>query len=371
MIILDIALYTLIVVVLIQVFFYLHIFGKFAFRKEEKVSKNPKTPVSVIICAKNEAENLKAFLPSVVGQDYENFEIVLINDGSHDETLEVIKDFSKENQNIKIVNVVPVETFWGNKKYPLTLGIKAAKHNVLLFTDADCKPVSKYWIKEMVSNFNSETSIVLGYGAYSKVKKSLLNKLIRFETLHAAISYLSFAKIGMPYMGVGRNLAYTKTQFFKVNGFMKHMHIRSGDDDLFVNEAATPNNTRICISKDSFTISVPKTSFKSWFKQKRRHVSTAKHYKLNHKIMLALFYISSFTFWALSILLIAFWYFPIYVCILILVRFSVFLFAYGFSAKKLNEKDLIVLSPLLEIFLIVSQLAIFINNIISKPNHWK
>lgn len=371
MIILDIALYSLIVVVLIQVFFYLHIFGKFAFRKEANVNRNPKTPVSVIICAKNEAENLKAFLPSVVHQDYENFEIVLINDGSHDETLGIMEAFSKEHQNIKIVNVVPVETFWGNKKYPLTLGIKAAKHNILLFTDADCKPVSKYWIKEMVSNFNSDTSIVLGYGGYSKVKNSLLNKLIRFETVHTAMSYLSFAKIGMPYMGVGRNLAYTKTQFFKVNGFMKHMRIRSGDDDLFVNEAATPSNTRICISKDSFTISSPKTSFRDWFKQKRRHISTAKHYKLNHKIMLALFYISNFLFWSLSILLLAFWHLPIYVLVLITVRFIVFLFAHGFSAKKLNEKDLIVLSPFLEIFLIIFQLAIFINNIISKPNHWK
>lgn len=371
MIILDIALYTLIVVVLIQVFFYLHIFGKFAFRKSKPVNKNPKIPVSVIICAKNEAKNLKAFLPSVIHQDYENFEIVLINDGSSDDTLEVMSSFSKANQNIKIVDVKPVEAFWGNKKYPLTLGIKAATHNILLFTDADCKPVSKYWIKEMVSNFNSTTSIVLGYGAYSRVKNSFLNKLVRFETLHAAISYLSFAKIGMPYMGVGRNLAYTKTQFFKVNGFMKHMHIRSGDDDLFVNEAATPTNARICVTKNSFTLSEPKTSFKSWFRQKRRHVSTAKHYKLNHKITLSLLYSSSLLFWLLSFVLLSFWHFPILVCSLILVRLIVVISTYGFSAKKLNEKDLILLSPCLEIVLIIFQLAIFINNIISKPNHWK
>ncbi|TBN05547.1 glycosyltransferase [Hyunsoonleella flava] len=371
MIILDIAIYTLIVVVLIQAFFYLHIFGKFAFRNSKKAVKNPTTPVSVIICAKNEAENLKTFLPSVIQQDYKNFEVVLINDASHDDTLEVMESFSKVNQHIKIVNVEPVETFWGNKKYPLTLGIKAAKHNVLLFIDADCKPVSKYWIKDMVSNFNSQTSIVLGYGAYSKVKNSFLNKLIRFETLHTAISYLSLAKLGMPYMGVGRNLAYTKAQFFKVNGFMKHMHIRSGDDDLFVNEAATNSNTRICVSTDSFTTSLPKTSFKSWFKQKRRHVSTAKHYKLNHKITLAFFYTSSFLFWVLSITLLTFWHFPIYVIALIVIRFIITFVTYGFSAKKLNEKDLILFLPFLEIFLIISQMAIFINNIISKPKHWK
>lgn len=371
MIVLDIALYTLVVVVLIQVFFHLHVFGKFAFHKSKKTSNNPKTPVSVIICAKNEAENLKRFLPSVIHQDYESFEIVLINDGSSDETLEVMETFAATNHNIKIVNVATVETFWGNKKYPLTLGIKAAKHNLLLFTDADCKPLSKYWVKEMVSNFNTETSIVLGYGGYSKIKNSLLNKLIRFETVNTAISYFSFAKMGMPYMGVGRNLVYTKTQFFKVNGFMKHMHIRSGDDDLFVNEAATNTNTRICISKESFTTSVPKTSYKTWFKQKRRHVSTAKYYKLNHKIILGLFYTSSLLFWCLSILLLAFWYFPIYTLILIFIRFVTLFSSYGASMKKLGEKDLIFLLPFLEIFLIVSQLAIFISNLISKPKHWK
>lgn len=371
MTILDIALYALIVVVLIQVFFYLHIFGKFAFKKSKQTTKNANTAVSVIICAKNEAENLKTFLPSVIQQDYNHFEIVLINDASTDDTLEVMEGFLEQHKNIKIVNVEPVETFWANKKYPLTLGIKAAQHNVLLFTDADCKPISRYWIKNMVSNFNATTSIILGYGGYSVVKNSFLNKLIRFETLHTAMSYFSLAKLGMPYMGVGRNLAYTKTQFFSVNGFIKHMHIRSGDDDLFVNEAATNTNTRICVCPDSFTISAPKTSFKSWFKQKRRHVSTAKHYKLNHKITLALFYISNFLFWVLSILLLAFWHFPIYTASLIVIRFVTIFFTYSFTAKKLNEKDLILFLPFLEIFLIISQMAIFINNIISKPNYWK
>ncbi|GGD26237.1 glycosyltransferase [Hyunsoonleella pacifica] len=371
MIILDIALYALIIVVLIQVFFFLHIFGKFAFSKSKNVTNTSKTSVSVIICAKNEADNLSSFLPYIIEQEYEDFEIVLINDASKDNTLEVMKTFSEAHQNIKIVDVEPVETFWGNKKYPLTLGIKAAKHNVLLFTDADCKPLSKYWIKDMVSNFNSQTSIVLGYGAYSKVKNSLINKLIRFETLHAAMCYLSFAKLGMPYMGVGRNLAYTKRQFFEVNGFMKHMRIRSGDDDLFVNEAATSDNTSICVTANSFTTSKPKTSLKTWFKQKRRHVSTAKHYKLNHKITLGLLYISCLLFWILSITLLAFWHLPILVGALVLTRIIVIIATYGFSAKKLREKDLILLSPFLEIFLIIAQLAIFINNIISKPNYWK
>lgn len=371
MIVLDIACYTLIVVVLIQVFFFIHIFGKFVVHKPQSPNTQNKPPVSVIICAKNEAKNLKAFLPSILNQNYPNFQIILINDASKDETLEVMDAFAQTNSNIKIVNVKPVEMFWGNKKYPLTLGIKAAKYNTLLFTDADCKPVSQHWISEMVSHFNKKKSIVLGYGAYAKVKGSLLNKLIRFETLFAAVSYFSMAKIGMPYMGVGRNLAYTKSQFFNVNGFMGHMNVRSGDDDLFVNEAATNTNVALSVSKDSFTISTPKKTFKSWFRQKRRHISTAKHYKTNHKIVLALVYSTNFMFWSLSLLLLCFWYAPVLTLSLILTRLCVYYSICGIAAKRFNEKDLIVLLPFLEIILITVQLAIFITNNISKPRYWK
>jgi glycosyltransferase involved in cell wall biosynthesis len=367
---LDLIFYLFIIVVFIQVIFYLFFFGRFAFIKpKENTSKH--YPVSIIICAKNEAENLKKFLPSIISQNYPDFEIVLINDASCDDTLEVMETFSKKYSNIKIVDVKNNEAFWASKKYALTLGIKASKNNYLLFTDADCKLVSNDWIKQMYSHFSSKKTIILGYGAYSKVKNSFLNKLIRFETLITAIQYFSFAKLGMPYMGVGRNLAYTKNEFFNASGFMNHMKVRSGDDDLFINQIANKNNTAICFTKDSFTESKPETTFKNWFKQKRRHVSTAKHYKLKHKILLALFYLSQFYFWALSIILLTIVYKPLIVISLCLFRFIIQYAIIGFSAKKLNEIDLIFLLPFLEIFLIISQLTIFISNLISKPNHWK
>tara|TARA_R110002095_G_scaffold56655_3_gene48540 strand:+ start:1916 stop:2920 length:1005 start_codon:yes stop_codon:yes gene_type:complete len=327
--------------------------------------------ISVIICAKNEAENLKRFLPSIIEQDYPNFEIVLINDSSKDDTLEVIHHFSKLHDNLKVVNVKSIEAFWGNKKYALTLGIKASKNDFLLFTDADCKPVSKYWIKEMSAHFSNTKSIVLGYGAYSKIKNSILNKLVRFETLITAINYFSFAKSSLPYMGVGRNLAYTKKEFFDANGFINHIKLRSGDDDLFVNQIATQNNTTICFSKDSFTESIPKTTFKGWFKQKRRHVSTAKHYKMKHKVLLTLLYISNVLFWLFAIILFVSLFKWQMVLGLFIFRIVLQYTILGVSSKKLGETDLLVSLPFLEIFLIITQLTIFINNLISKPIHWK
>lgn len=366
--------YIFIVVIIVQLFFYGFVFGKMSKlipKRRDQSSSLTNIPISVIICAKNEAKNLKKFLPSIIAQEYPNFEIVLINDDSSDKTLKVMETFKAEHSHIKIVNVKSIEAFWGNKKYALTLGIKAATYNYLLFTDADCQPVSKYWIREMSSQFTKTKSIILGYGAYKKERKSFLNKLIRFETFLTAVQYLSYAKLGQPYMGVGRNLAYTKNIFFEARGFMDHMNIRSGDDDLFVNQIADANNTTICISKDSFTASTPKKDYKSWIRQKQRHISTAKHYKSKHKYALALFYVSQISFLILGIVLLSFQFHWEIVLGLILLRYLILFTNLTIAAKKLDEKDLIIWFPFLELFLINIQFSIFIKNLISKPNHWK
>mgnify|MGYP003855617217 FL=1 len=172
-------------------------------------------------------------------------------------------------------------------------------------------------------------------------------------------------------MGVGRNLAYTKKEFFDANGFINHIKVRSGDDDLFINQIATKNNTTICFSKDSFTESTPKTTFKAWFKQKRRHISTAKHYKIRHKVLLTLLYISNLLFWLFALILFASLFNWQLVLGLFIFRIVLQYTIFGVSSKKLGETDLLVFLPFLEIFLIILQLTIFINNLISKPNHWK
>jgi len=272
------TLYFFIVIVAIQLAYYLLIFGKFAFAKPQK-STPKRISISVIVCAKNEAENVVRFIPLLAEQDYPDYEIILIDDASSDNTLEIFEEFEKQYSNVRLVKVQNNEAFWGNKKYALTLGIKASKKDYLLFTDADCYPASKDWITTMSSQFTMHKTIVLGYGAYEKVANSFLNKIIRFETMLTAVQYFSWAKAGNPYMGIGRNLAYKKEEFYNVKGFINHMKIRSGDDDLFINQIAKSKNTAICYSPESFTYSQPKTTFKAWFTQKRRHVSTARFYK--------------------------------------------------------------------------------------------
>lgn len=359
-----------IVIVGIQLIYYLAFLFSFSIQQAEtKLKKH--IPLSVIICAKNEADNLEKNLPFILEQDYGNFEIVLVNDSSSDETLEVMKRFETEHNNIKIVDVKSNETFWGNKKYALTLGIKASSYDFLAFTDADCKPNSTKWLAEISSKFSNQKSIVLGYGAYSKKKYSVLNALIRFETIITALQYFSYAKLRIPYMGVGRNMAYRKELFFNNNGFNSHMAIKSGDDDLFINEVANAKNTEICFTKESFTISEPKKTFKNWILQKRRHVSTAKFYKAKHKTLLGLFYSTQLLFWVLGIVLIVVGFNIHWVITLIALRLLIQLLCFGLAAKKLDDINLVFFAPLLELFLVTTQLSIFIANLISTPKHWK
>jgi len=365
-----ILLYTFLVVVGIQVIYYLTFLFSFSTKHEETRLKKH-IPVSVIICAKNEADNLKKNLPLVLDQDYSNFEIVLVNDSSSDDTLEIMEEFKANHSNIKLVNVKTNETFWGNKKYALTLGIKASSHNFLVFTDADCEPASHKWLAHLSSNFSNEKSIILGYGAYAKKSFSLLNKLIRFETVMTALQYFSYANLGSAYMGVGRNMAYRKVLFFNNSGFKNHIHLKSGDDDLFINEVANSKNIATVVTQESFTVSEAKTTFKDWVLQKRRHISTAHFYKTKHQIFLGLFYSSQLLFWVLGILLLLLGFNWQFILMLVVIRFIVQLLCFGFTAKKLNEIDLLFFAPLLEIFLIITQLSIFIANLISKPKYWK
>lgn len=371
MILFQVLFYIFVVVIFVQLFFYVYVFLQLKHKKHDHVAATNTPPVSVLVCAKNEAENLEVFLPYLLRQDYPNFEVVLINDGSTDLTLKVMERFKNQHSQIKIVNVKSIETFWGNKKYALTLGIKAATHNRLLFTDADCKPVSDQWITEMNQHFSKEHQIVLGYGSYKKIKKSFLNKVIRFDTFMTAVQYFSYAKLGHPYMGVGRNLAYTKELFFEARGFMDHMHIKSGDDDLFVNQIASAKNTALCLSKNSFTESLPETSYTDWTCQKRRHITTANFYKFKHKAALSLFFMSQFLFFLLALLLISTLFYWKIVIGLIALRYIAFFSVLIYTAKKLEEKDLIPFFPILEIFLIWVQVSIFIKNLISKPSRWK
>ena len=367
---LFIVLLMLVLATLVQVIYYWVIYGKVAFFKQKNEFVRSDQPVSVIVCARDEYYNLKENLPLLLTQDYSTFEVVVVNHGSEDETNYLLRDLSNEYKNLKIVNVAQDLNFFTGKKFPLSIGIKSASYDVLLFTDADCKPGSNQWIRRMAANFTEETEIVLGYGSYNK-SGALLNLLIRFDTTRIAMNYLGFARAGMPYMGVGRNMAYRKSLFFRQNGFISHYRIQSGDDDLFINKAATNKNTRIEIQSDSHTISAPKSSLNQWIRQKRRHLLTGAYYKPAHKIALGLFAITQVMFWASSILLLLMWYQPYIVLGIVALRLISQLIVTGKVMNKLSETGFLFLVPLFELFLMLVSPFLAFANMLNKPVKWR
>lgn len=355
--------------VAIQLIYYWIVFGKFAFYKIPK-RRNTNLPVSVVICAKNEYRHLKQNLPLILKQDYDEYEVVVVNDASDDETIFLLEDLNREFDHLKVVTIEKDLNFFKGKKFPLALGIKSAKHEYLLLTDADCEPAGDKWIQEMAKGFNKQQEVVLGYGPY-KVEKGFLNLIIRFETAFTAIQYFSLALWGKPYMGVGRNLAYKKRLFLEQKGFISHYKVASGDDDLFVNKVAKKSNTSIVLSPNSFMKSAAKTRFSDWWRQKRRHLSTSKYYKLIHKVLLGTYSLSFFllilTFalhlvWQKYVLLAA-----VLLAIRILSQLTLFNFAFG----KLKEKKLLLISPFIELIITLIYPLMVGLNMVTKESRWK
>ena len=270
-------------------------------RKSNEESQMLEQPgVSVVLCAHNEAYNLSQYLQALLSQDYPEYEVIVVDDGSEDETRAIVESYMVRDPRLHMTFVPLGARVGSTKKLALTLAAKAAQYDYLLLTDADCVPESEHWIREMVKGFEGGKDIVLGFGAYFS-EHGHLNRLVRFDTLFNGLHYLGAALCGHPYMGVGRNLAYRKSFFFEMGGFTHLMTNRAGDDDLFVNHVATKHNTAVVINRDATTWSPSKKTLKEWWQQKRRHVSVSPNYRLGTKMRLALEPVTRGLFYALTL----------------------------------------------------------------------
>ncbi len=352
---------------LIQLFYWLYYYAAVLFhnrkRQQADIPMNESHPkVSVIICAKDESENLHDFLPSVLAQDYPDFEVIIVNDGSTEETNVLIENWRKTFSNLYVTYLPENARVLSRKKLALTIGIKAAKGDILLLTDADCEAVSKDWISLMTRNFVAGIDFVVGYGAYRRYP-GFLNYLITYDTFTIALQYMGFALRGAPYMGVGRNLAYRRQLFFDSKGFAPILHLQSGDDDLFVARNANWHNVRVEYMADSKTVSEPKKSLSSWLYQKRRHLSTSPYYAfpIRFKIGLevlsrTLFFLSLIALWIFAPLAIA-----LGATLLYVLRLATQLTVLNLSSSLMKERHFyttpIVADILLPLFSLKEMLA--------------
>jgi glycosyltransferase involved in cell wall biosynthesis len=307
-------------------------------------------------------------IPLLNNQDHPSFEIIVVDDRSWDGTSDYLLTQCFEYQKVRFLRVEETPAHLSSKKYALTLGIKSAKYNNLLLTDADCRPQSYRWIAGMAECLTPDKEIVLGFSPYFK-EKGLLNNLIRYETFNTAVQYFSFAISGMPYMGVGRNLMYRKSLFLKNKGFSGHTNIVGGDDDLFMNDVANEQNITVCLNPETFMYSLPKNTWQTWYRQKRRHLSVSKHYRFQHKINLGGLAASQISTWLSFLVLIpVLFHKPLIFWLLSLFLFRLISQWVVFSKvnKRLDNTLEIITLPLWDGIFVLYFLIMGINNFIPR-----
>ncbi|MEN9522699.1 MAG: hypothetical protein RL065_1076 [Bacteroidota bacterium] len=363
-------LYAFFAITSIQVLYYLIFFSRFIFVKKKKANDGNAQPVTIIICAKNELENLQKNLPSILEQNYPSYEVIVVNDNSQDGSNDFLSHLKIQYPHLKVIDILQESRTFKGKRLALGLGLKGAKHEWCLLTDADCAPAGSNWLYQMQRNFKSNKDIVLGYAPYYK-KNGFLNKCIRFETFFTAFQYINFSLSGLPYMGVGRNMAYRQKLYFDNKGYISTSNTVSGDDDLFINKVASGKNTCVEIDSATFMYSEPKTNWTSWMHQKSRHISTGKKYKSGHQFLLGLQTLTHFLFYVLLILLLVLKFQWMLVLIAFGVRFLIQAIDFAVSMRKLKEADLFWLFPLFDVLLLVYNITL-IPSMIKKPNtQWR
>ena len=330
-------------------------FSRLAFTKRKPMTKTDGDlePVSVVVWARDAYGQLTELLPALLRQDYPDFEVVVVNDCSDDETGTYLEDLARHEARLKPVQLRQHLNFFSGKKYPLSLGIKSASHDLMVLTDADCRPTSNTWLRSVVGCYGPSTEVVVGYAPTADTG-GLLNRLVRFNAVQRALMYLSAALAGRPYMGVGKDLSYRQRLFFSQRGFTSHYGMEAGDDDLFVSRAATRRNVGVHLDPDNTVVCASPSSFGAWMRQQTIRYTTIGMHRRGPRAFAALHYWSQFLFYvsfvALFFMAPAFtlgvdlpypaYYFPT-LAVLFLFRYVTQLFIYRGASRRLGERGLL------------------------------
>ena len=369
----TILLVAFLAVVLVQLFYYFYILGSFSFAKNKQNPPALNTKISVLCCFKNNLEDAKKLIPLLLNQKNVAFELVIIDNNSTDDDASItfFEQIEKENTNVKLVKVENNEAFWGNKKYALTLGIKAASNEKMAFIKPNYEPASENWLAILNNSITPEKQIILGYTAIKKKKNNLKNKIIRFENLLYHMQMFGYVQRKKPTFAANTNLAYTKKNYFDNQGFMNHMKIRLGEADLFVNEAGTKTNTTYTIDAEARVIRKNYKKYSTWLNDIRKRNYTTRFYNKTDQFTLNLFLINKVLFYTLLTVLLILQQNLIITCAAALLSIIVSGITIGYSTNKLKEKDLLYWFPFLEIIIVFITLKIKLKNAFIDQDYWK
>ncbi len=363
---------------LLQCCYQFYFFSRILFFIDTKSNKIifKEQPISILICAKNEAQNLKNNLPQVLSQKYHNkngeclFEVIVVDDASSDNTQEIITALQLQFSNLRLIRIPPdANRNFKGKKFALSKGVEASKNDFLLFTDADCMPNSLEWLSTMTSALLQGKELVAGYSGYYK-HNGWLNAFIRWETVHTLLQYSTYLLAGKPYMAVGRNLACTKSAFLKAQNSKIWNELPSGDDDLLVNLVANEHNMALVLSNEAFTYSEAKADFNAWVHQKQRHLSTGKYYNLDTKLLLGMYALSHAIMWVSFFAILFYGNYEIALAVFSIRMFFLFI-VFSATTKKTNEGKLLYFLPIFDLGWMVYNFVFSPFIFLKNKQHWK
>ena len=339
--------------------------------------------VSVVLTARNDATWLRENLVYLLEQDYPNFEVVVVDYLSQDDTPYVLKLLKDYYPHLKIVPFKEDVNLFQGKKYPLSIGIKSAKNDILMLADPDCTPKNLHWLRGMVkgysfdkdakhsdskTNSNQAIKIVLGYCGVKRTK-TLLGTLQQYDALYYGASYLGSALLGHPYTGSGRNLSYRRSFFFKRGAFISHYDVADGSDDLFVYQNADSHNTAICIDSDACLTAEPKKSFALWHDDRRHRVATRNRHSLGSRLHEDLPYLANLLFYAACVLLVLRGTLPWPVVALVaILKWAWQIVCFSRLTKRFDGGYVHLAAPLFEIYFIIANTILIL---LPLPNNRK
>lgn len=310
--------------------------------QEKVATTESEEGVSVVVCVRNASHLLSAQIPQWLGQEYPHWELIILDDHSTDNSWSILQEW-QVNPKISTYSMA-AEKIRPGKKYAQQFGVSKAQFDWVLVTDADCRPASNHWIQRMMQARRPETRLVLGIGLLQR-KPGFLNRFIRYEMAHTAIQYLSAAYWQTPYMGVGRNLLFSR-HLFESTKDRAGDHLPYGDDDLFVN-AASSQAISYCIDPTGFTLSPAKETLSAYADQKKRHLSTGKYYRLSHQMLLGSWALLHFLYWLGLFALCPFY--PVQVLLVGALRLTLCMVIFWRWTKTLVQPDLRWWFPLLDL----------------------
>lgn len=332
-------------IILLVLFISLHLLITILFTirigtwKTKETQEQPS--ISIIIAARNEADNLRLLIPNLLNQEYQNFEISIGLDRCIDDSVDVLSSFN--NPDLKWIDIQEVPSDWNGKKYALSSAIEQSSGEWLVFTDADCEPFSDHWFSSLAREIDEKTNIIIGVSPYISTN-SWLSKLIQFEAFMTYFLYLGLSLFKRPYMAVGRNMAIRRSFFESSNGYQPIKGIVGGDDDLFIQKT-----NRSCIAvimgKESLVFTNPKSKLKDYIHQKIRHLSVGKYYSLLDSFLLSSYHFLHMGIYLLMILYIGTKYLLPIILIYLFIKFV----SYRFVADKVGAGFNYMLLPIVDV----------------------